>query len=143
MKMNSVYPISAILLGVVGIAALRPGRPDTGSLTRAPIRTLRLAASPVAGYKRWMRVNSKPHEVSSSLALLCRAPTPEELAAEAANPHIDTSDRPTPLRVKFVTVYVNEIAERAMLHQKKPEFPRGSLIVKERLTRQGAVRRRC
>jgi hypothetical protein len=30
-------------------------------------------------------------------------------------------------------VFVNQVGERAMLHQKKPAFPQGSLIVKEKL----------
>jgi hypothetical protein len=34
---------------------------------------------------------------------------------------------------KWVTVFVNKIGERAMLHQKKPAFPQGTLIVKEKL----------
>lgn len=87
MKLNSIYPVSAALLGVVGIAALRPRPPHT----LVPTSALHLAVSPVAGYKQWVRVNPKPHAVTSSLALLCRSPTRQELAAEATNPHIDTS----------------------------------------------------
>lgn len=76
-----------------------------------------------------------------------------EALAEAANPHIGASDHltltllpdyqsmtePAEPRTligpnsKFVTVYVNEIGQRAMLHQRKPTFPQGSTIVKEKL----------
>lgn len=76
----------------------------------------------VTGYKQWTRVNAKPHRVASRLALLCRNLSPAEREQLASDPHND----------KFVTVYVNPIARRAMLEQKKPTFPQGSLIVKEK-----------
>jgi hypothetical protein len=78
----------------------------------------------ITGYRKWTRVNPRPHWVFSQLAALCRSLTPEEQAGVAADPHED----------KFVTVYVNEVARAAMLHQQKPTFPMGSVIVKEKLT---------
>ena len=43
---------------------------------------------------------------------------------EAGNPHRD----------KFITVYVNDAGKHAMLQEKSPRFPQGSIIVKEKLT---------
>jgi hypothetical protein len=40
---------------------------------------------------------------------------------------------PNPHRNKFYSVYVNEIGRRAMLTEKNPQFPVGSVIVKEKL----------
>jgi hypothetical protein len=45
-------------------------------------------------------------------------------AVLAANPHRD----------KFVSVYVNETGRQAMMTQLHPEFPLGSVIVKEKLS---------
>jgi hypothetical protein len=82
----------------------------------------------VSGYRKWVRVNPKPHRVVSRLAMLCIGLTTEQKAQLASDPHSD----------KFVTVYVNRIARQAMLYQKKPVFPQGSLIVKEKLSSPGS-----
>jgi hypothetical protein len=39
-----------------------------------------------------------------------------------------------PHRNKYFTVYVNEVGREAMLNQKNPKFPEGSVIVKEKLS---------
>ncbi len=82
----------------------------------------------ISGYRKWVRVNQRPHPVVSHLALLCRSLTAKEKARVASDPHKDN----------FVTVYVNKIARQAMLYQKKPKFPQGSLIVKEKLSSTGS-----
>jgi hypothetical protein len=79
----------------------------------------------VAGYKGWTRVNPEPAVFHSRVATLCAAPpTAEQRRQEEENPHRD----------KFVTVYVNDAGRRAMLEEKSPRFPAGSLVVKEKLT---------
>ena len=45
---------------------------------------------------------------------------------EKGNPHRD----------KFITVYVNDIGRHAMMQEKVPRFPQGSVIVKEKLPSQ-------
>ncbi len=51
--------------------------------------------------------------------------TPQEIAErDAENPHAD----------KYMTIYVNAIGKMAMMAQKTPVFPRGSIIVKEKKT---------
>jgi hypothetical protein len=73
----------------------------------------------ISGYRKWTRVNPKPTQVSAQVAALC-AP-----AFAPQSPH--GSD-------KYITVYVNEIGRHAMMEEKTPHFPQGSVIVKEKLT---------
>jgi len=141
MRTQVIVVGSALLLGV-GIVALRaqnrpPASPAAPAPPAAPVRAAAPpVASPIAGYRNWTRVNQKPHQVVSKIALMCRAPTKEEIAADAADPHLEVADHAASfLRTRFVTVYVNQSAEQAILHQKHPAFPEGSLIVKERLAR--------
>ena len=92
-----------------------------------------LVASPerseIAGYRSWKKVNAEPHQVFSALAVQCRMVTAADLAREKAqaNPHTDYP------KDKFVTVYVNGLGEKPMLRQKNPNFPVGTIIVKEKL----------
>ncbi len=46
---------------------------------------------------------------------------------------VDIYGKRNPHQDKFITVYVNDAGRRAMLSQKKPKFPVGSVIVKEKL----------
>ena len=78
----------------------------------------------IAGYKKWTRVNNEPQIVPSRLAIQCAMPTREERNLEDQNPHRD----------KFVVVYVNATGRSAMMEQKWPRFPVGSVIVKEKLS---------
>jgi hypothetical protein len=120
-----MYSMPATLLGVFGIAALQANPPHNAATTTGDVN--------ITGYKIWIRVNPKPHKVSAAAAVLCAA-TPEERILATPNPHVDAPEHPTLLRwEKFVTVYVNEIAEHAMMHQKIPMFPQGSVIIKEKL----------
>lgn len=135
---------TSLLFGIGALASLcaqNPPRvlpaPVRSEAPPLPVRSEAppLPESPVNGYKSWVRVNRKPHQVTSRIAVMCRAPSQEEIAAEEADPHLEAGDHPSILRGRFVTVYVNKLAEQAMLHQKHPSFPQGSLIVKERSDR--------
>jgi hypothetical protein len=77
----------------------------------------------VAGYKGWARVNPQPAVFHSQLAFQCAAPTADQLRRERENLHLN----------KFIIVYVNDAGRRAMLEELRPRFPRGTLIVKEKL----------
>jgi hypothetical protein len=77
----------------------------------------------IEGYRQWTRVNPKPAIFHSQIAVLCAPPTATQKKMEAGNPHLD----------KFITVYVNDIGRRAMMEEKLPRFPQGSVIVKEKL----------
>lgn len=88
-----------------------------------PPRERAAGAELVAGYKAWTRVNPEPAVFHSKLAFLCAPPTEAQLRRERENPHLN----------KFITVYVNGPGRRAMLEEKRPRFPAGTLIVKEKL----------
>lgn len=78
----------------------------------------------ISGYRNWTRVNKEPQVVESRIAIQCDAPTAIQRSLENQNPHRD----------KFVVVYVNSLGKAAMLKQKWPRFPEGSVIVKEKLS---------
>jgi hypothetical protein len=74
------------------------------------------------GYRKWTRVTPEPLLVSAQSAQLCAAVIP---AVIPAGPHAQD---------KYISVYVNEIGRHAMMEEKSPHFPAGSIIVKEKLT---------
>jgi len=74
-------------------------------------------------YRSWAKVNTKPQFIMSPLDMLCVGPTKAQLDAEKQDPHVR----------HFMLCYVNAIGEHAMLHEKNPKFPVGSVIVKEKL----------
>jgi hypothetical protein len=135
MRTKRILLGSTLFFGIGAIVALRAQSPPHAAPAPVQAEAPRLPESPIQGYKSWVRVNRKPHQVSSRIAMMCRAPTQEEIAAEAADPHLEAGEHPSLMRTRFVTVYVNKLAEQAMLHQNHPAYPQGSLIVKERLAR--------
>ena len=125
---------STLFFGIGAIAALHAQSPPHSASAPVQVAAPRLLASPILGYKSWKRVNQEPHPVTSRIAMMCRTPTQEEIAAEAADPHLEPADHPgSILRMRYVVVYVNKTAQQAILHEKRPAYPEGSLIVKERL----------
>ncbi|HEY6188165.1 MAG TPA: cytochrome P460 family protein [Pyrinomonadaceae bacterium] len=80
----------------------------------------------IAGYKNWTKVNAVPQLMPERVAAAC---------AMVVSPRGAVIDGPgNPHRDKFFTVYVNDVGRAAMLHEKNPKFPVGSIIVKEKLT---------
>lgn len=77
----------------------------------------------IEGYRQWTRVNPVPAVFHSQIAIQCAAPTARQTSMEEGNPHRD----------KFITVYVNDTGKRAMMEEKRPRFPEGTVIVKEKL----------
>jgi hypothetical protein len=80
-------------------------------------------SSPVAGYRSWTRVTPRLVGMPESLAVDCaaRAPSPH-------NPHWRA----------FFHVYVNSVGRPAMVNQRRPAFPVGTLVVKEKFPRRDA-----
>ena len=71
----------------------------------------------------WHQVNTKPYYISSTLNVLCAAPTPVRVDEERKrNPHASTA----------ITVYVNEVGQAAMFAESASTFPVGSIIVKQK-----------
>src|SRR5260370_9411989 len=105
-------------------AAVPPGYPppDEG---RAPAKSKpALEAQVFAKYRKWTRANSAPVKVAGVIAV-ARAPAPV-----AGPPATQAAD---PLAEKLINRFVNKIGRTAMLAEKKPQFPEGAIIVKERL----------
>lgn len=108
--------VSVLLLMIFIIAVTSPssdlqqyGDSSKEMDTAATLRVL-------SKYRTWTLVNPGPVKMEPAVAQLCAAVIRE-------NPHRD----------KFISVYVNEIGKRAMMTQLHPEFPKGSMIVKEKL----------
>jgi hypothetical protein len=81
----------------------------------------------IAGYRSWTRVNAEPQLMPDQVSALCAAPVPSRADAPT-NPH----------RHKYLMVYVNDTGRKAMLEQKNPAFPEGSVIVKEKLSEKSS-----
>jgi len=77
-----------------------------------------------AGYQHWRLVNAVPFFVPDKRAALCISLSPE-MAAKLF-PHDG----------KFIQVYVNPAAEHAMFSRKPAQFPEGSVIVKQKMSRK-------
>lgn len=73
----------------------------------------------LSNYKTWRLVNPSPIKMEPAVAALCAPAFPRP-----ANPHQN----------KFISVYVNDVGQQAMMTERNPEFPQGSLIVKEKLS---------
>ena len=112
-----------VFLGAIGVCASLAGAAKGGRETPTD-RTAELSGREIInGYRQWTQVNPTPDVFASRIAIQCAAPAPDQVKMEAANPHRD----------KYVVVYVNELGRHAMMQEKVPHFPQGSVIVKEKL----------
>lgn len=81
----------------------------------------------IGDYKKWTRVNAEPVSLDARIAAMCAPEFPAKKAD--GNPH----------KNKFIVVYVNAIGRQTMMTEKHPQFPQGSVIVKEKLTTQNST----
>lgn len=79
----------------------------------------------IEGYRNWTKVNSAPQLMWSNAAADC--------AIWVSSSGVVLDGENNPHRDKYFTVYVNAVGRKAMLNQKNPKFPEGSIIVKEKL----------
>jgi hypothetical protein len=109
------------LLMVAGFAGsyLIDGRFDFGQIK------VSAKVKEIEGYRNWTKVNAKPWLMPAEVSRLCIMP---RRTSASKSIHGDESEE------KFFTVFVNDIGREAMLTQKVPQFPEGSVIVKEKLT---------
>ncbi|HEX8834498.1 MAG TPA: cytochrome P460 family protein [Abditibacteriaceae bacterium] len=117
--MNNLRPFlfcSAVLTLAV-LAHAKPGQQKT-----AQQKTAKPQIPAIRNYRKWNLANAKPHFVAAPLAVAC-APAPMTRERATPNPHAD----------KWVRVWVNETGRVPLLQQKTPVFPRGAVIVKEKL----------
>ena len=123
-KKIMLTPIFAVLLfGALAAIISRSGSQELEGKSLVSEKSQAAGSEVVDGYKQWTRVNPVPAVFHSQIALQCARPTVEQAEMEQGNPHRD----------KFITVYVNDIGRHAMMQEKVPRFPQGSVIVKEKL----------
>jgi hypothetical protein len=97
----------------------------TRSVSARIVPTDRNPVNEIAGYRNWTKVNPEPQLMELRTRLLC---------ARALSPTaIDVNGQTNPHHEKYITVYVNAVGRTAMMQQAKPNFPVGSVIVKEKL----------
>ena len=108
----------------VMVAVHEAQRAGTSAALKAPAAVAMV--SEIAGYKNWTKVNSTPQLMPERVATDC--------AIRLSPTGVDLDDRNNPHLNKYFTVYVNELGGKAMLTKRKPNFPEGSVIVKEKLS---------
>src|SRR6185369_3000112 len=110
--------IAAIVLtiGLVGFSFTPKSEMQTLKTIKTPENILKEKPE-VAGYKNWTKVNDKAEIMESDVAIMCAPAT--QLGPK--NPHKD----------KFINVYINSIGKDEMLTKKNPQFPVGTVVVKE------------
>jgi hypothetical protein len=114
--------VAAVVLtfGLAGIVFSSKPETQTANPSQTPAKTSGGQAE-VAGYKNWTKVNDKPQIMWSEVAAMCRMPTASELENDIHNN-------------KYINVYVNSGGTEEMMTKKKPLFPEGTIIVKEKLS---------
>lgn len=85
----------------------------------------------LAGYRSWKTLTTEAQLVPHELAVQCAPLTPQQLqiARKSHGPHTD----------RWVKVYANPTALRALRDKAAMTFPPGSVIAKEKLRRPGDV----
>lgn len=83
-----------------------------------------LSAPEIKDYKKWMIANPQSSPMNARTAVMCAAPSSASAPFRSSHPKT---------KGKFVRVFVNEKGLAAMFKAKNPQFPEGSVIVKEKL----------
>jgi hypothetical protein len=124
------FKIVAAAVGLACALAFLVNRPAAGAVIPVNAGENGFAGdkpvSEIEGYKNWTKVNDVPQSMPERVAAACAILVPldgREIGGQR-NPHRD----------KYYTVYVNQVGQAAMLEQKNPKFPEGSIIVKEKLS---------
>jgi hypothetical protein len=128
MKRNTRYAAACLaLLVIAGVVAgfTFSVAPKAELLATRAEESVPAQVNEIRGYRSWTLVNPQPVYISSRLDMLCRLPSAEDQQAETArNPHAR----------KRISVYVNALGQQAMLTERNPKFPIGSVIVKEKVS---------
>lgn len=111
-------------LMAIGLWANYPAVGSVGGGEQKPESSSQDSLKAIANYRGWTRVNPTPELMDVRTSTDCAAPIGGFATYGPTNPH----------REKYITVYVNELGRKAMMEQAKPQFPEGSVIVKEKLT---------
>jgi hypothetical protein len=112
-------------LGAVALMTALAGR-QTQSATPDEFR---FDAAKLKDKTSWTQVNTEPYYISSAVSFLCRAPMQADYEDDRKrNPHAATR----------ITVYVNKVGRKAMFAKELKQFPKGSVIVKEKIGNESA-----
>ena len=118
--MTLTLKITTCVLAIAMAGALKWIDPPTTqpAKTEAQAAYLESVRTQLSTYKTWTLVNPEPVLMDPIVAADCAAPN-----LGARSPHSN----------KYVAVYVNDAGRHAMMFEKYPSFPEGSIIVKEKL----------
>ena len=107
-------------LGVVALA----GALSSPQAQSAIGQGFRFDATKLKDKALWTQINERPYYLASDVDMLCRIPSREDFeSVRKKNPHLST----------YITVYVNEVGRAAMFSTEPSRFPKGSVIVKEKI----------
>ncbi|HVE57664.1 MAG TPA: hypothetical protein VNB22_12600, partial [Pyrinomonadaceae bacterium] len=123
MRIKNLVKIAIVAIALIGCLFIFLFTRKSETQTVTPIKTPEKiidAASEVAGYNKWTKVNDKPQIMDYLVRSYCAPASGLGLK----NPHSD----------KYINVYVNSIGEDEMLTKKYPKFPVGTILVKEKLS---------
>jgi hypothetical protein len=120
--MKKVFLKSSLL-----ISAFALGLSFYSSVTHSnQISPDKIEATEIDGYKHWTPANPKPVKLDAQIAVMC---APASAMRQPDSPHAN----------KFITVYVNDKGKTALLKTANPQFPQGTIIVKEKLANESAT----
>lgn len=91
------------------------------------VTTDQMKTSEIDGYRKWTRANPQTVQMEPAIAALCAPAAPIK-----QNPGVKPN--PSPHKDKFINVYVNSIGQHALMLERSPKYPQGSIIVKEKLS---------
>ena len=124
MKRRIKITLLTLLLALVALSITvfddRAGTLPVAASVRAQSDTGDQVLTGLSRYKSWTLVNPVPVKMDPAVAAMCAAVFPRPVN----NPHQN----------KFLSVYVNDVGQRAMMTELTPVFPQGSMIVKEKLS---------
>lgn len=126
MKRRTGYAAaSLVLFAIAGVAVgiAFSGTTPTQIIEKRAEESKPPQINEIHGYKSWTLVNPQPVFISPKVSTLCAVKFPVNPSDEVDNPHLR----------KLISVYVNDLGRRAMMNERSPKFPVGSVIVKEKL----------
>ena len=113
-----IIPIVCLALSI--IASHSAVHPQEQSPKPWPLDPKALHAE-IVEYKTWTVVNPEPTKLDPVVGTLCA-----DVRSTLETPHKD----------KYIRVYVNDVGQEAMFKAKKPNFPVGTIVIKEKLSQK-------
>ena len=118
MRFRSLFVVVLVLCCSIGLVAARYLRSVKQPTSEKAVVTRDPLLASFADYKKWTLVNPVPLPMEPAAAIDCF----HVIGREENSPHLH----------KYISVYVNDAGRDAMMTQKTPRFPVGSMVVKEK-----------